>query len=144
MSHATPMRRLPGWPERLAEHFRQHRDTPFGWGGNDCCHFAARAVAAITGLELLPTTWACRAEAVRELRQRGGLVRAVDGVLPRLHSPAAAWRGDVVLVQASAHDGLRRQWLAVADGTRWWAPSPAGLTHGPMSQASIAWGVAHG
>lgn len=143
MTPFTPLRRLPAWPERLAEHLRRNADAPFGWGVNDCCRFAAGAVAAITGCEVLPLTWANRAEAVQALRQLGGLVQAVDSVLPRLPSPAHAWRGDVVLVQTSERHGCRRRWLAVADGDRWWAPSPEGLVHGPLSQAVLAWEVGH-
>lgn len=138
------LHRLPDWPERMAAYLARHAATPFAWGQHDCVRFAAGLVHAITGVDLLPADWHTRTEAAQVLRRFGGLVPAVDGVLPRLPAPAAAWRGDVLLVQASAPAGGRRRWLAVADGARWWAPSPQGMTHGPLAQAELAWGVAHG
>lgn len=144
MTAAHPLRRLPDWPERMAAHLARQAATPFAWGTHDCVRFAAGLVQAITGADLLPADWHTRTEAAQVLRRWGGLVPAVDAVLPRLPSPALAWRGDVLLVQAPAPAGGWRRWLAVADGPRWWAPSPAGMAHGPMSQAHLAWGVAHG
>lgn len=138
------LHRLPDWPERMAAYLARHAGTPFVWGQHDCVRFAAGLVHAITGVDLLPADWRDRAQAVQVLRALGGLAPAVDGVLPRLSTPALAQRGDVVLVQASAPQGGRRRWLAVVDGARWWAPSPAGLVQGPMSLAAIGWEVAHG
>lgn len=138
------LRRLNDWPERLTEYLRRADDVPFAWGLHDCCRFAGGSVQAITGADVLPADWRDRAQAVQVLRALGGLAPAVDGVLPRLSTPALAQRGDVVLVQASAPQGGRRRWLAVVDGARWWAPSPAGLVQGPMSLAAIGWEVAHG
>lgn len=137
------LHRLPGWPERLADYLAAHLHTSFAWGSHDCVRFAAGAVRAVTGLDVLPVQWASRAAAVQALRQHGGLVAAVDGVLPRLPATAQAWRGDVVLVQAP--DGaVVRRWLAVCDSGRWWAPARGGLSCGPMAEAVAAWGVAHG
>jgi hypothetical protein len=141
---AMNLRRLPDWPERLYAYLQQHASTPFAWGSNDCVRFAAGAVRAITGNDVLPTTWRDRAQAAVVLRSLGGLVPAVDTVLPRLQSAALAQRGDVLLVQATVMHGGRRRWLAVADSGRWWCPSPQGLVRGPIDQAVMAWGVAHG
>lgn len=138
-----PLRRLHDWPERLAAYLARQLNTRFEWGTHDCVLFAAGAVQAITGAQVLPVQWASRAAAAQALRSRGGLVAAVDGVLPRIASPAHAWRGDVVLVTAPM-GGAARRWLAVCDSGRWWAPAPAGLSCGPMAQAVQAWGVAHG
>lgn len=133
------LRRLPDWPERLADYLARSRTAVFAWGSTDCACFAAGDVLAITGCDVLPGRWADRAEAVRILREQGGLVAAVDAALPRLPSPAYAQRGDVVLVQASVPRG--RRWLAVCDGARAWAPGPAGLVAVPMTHAVHAWGV---
>lgn len=139
------MTRLPDWPERLAAYLAEQRPHRFAWGTHDCVRFAAGAAAAVTGADPLPLRWAGPAEAVRLLRQRGGLAGAVDGVLQRLPSPALAQRGDVVLVQQPVAGGrARRQLLAVADGPRWWAPSATGLFSGPMHAAVVAWGVGRG
>lgn len=139
----TPLQRLPDWPERLAAYLHQHRHVAFNWGSTDCARFAAGAVLATTGRDVLQQfSWADKTTAVRQLRQAGGLRAAVGKVLPPLASPAWAQRGDVLLVQASAPAGrLLRRWLAVADGNRWLAPDAAGLCAGPISMAVMAWGV---
>lgn len=144
MSQPQQLQRLPDWPERLVAYLHQHRQVAFEWGPADCVRFAAGAVQATTGREVLPCQWADKASAVRLLRQHGGLPAAVGEVLPALASPAWAQRGDVALVQASARPGgLRRRWLAVVDGHLWQAPGASGLCAGPMAMAVMAWGVGH-
>lgn len=145
MTHTIELRRLPDWPERLAAYLDQHRLTPFEWGTHDCVLFAAGAVGAMTGNHgMLPGTWSDRAHAAQLLRRLGGLVPAVDRVLPRLPGPQWAQRGDLLLVQTPTPIGGLRRWIGVADGRRWWAPSATGLTCGSVAQAVQAWGVAHG
>jgi hypothetical protein len=134
--------RMPDWPERLAQYLAAHRSTVFAWGRHDCVKFAAGAVQAITGCDLLPEVWADKAGAARVLRRLHGLVPAVSQSLPLLASAAWAQRGDVVLVQQPGP--VRRRWLAVADGPQWWAPAAAGLCRGRMDLAVMAWGVGHG
>lgn len=131
--------RRPDWPERLAEHIARHRTTPFAWGVHDCARFAADAVEAITGRRIVFFEWAGRVGAAQVLRRTGGLIPAVDAVLPRLPGPAWAQRGDVLLMQAGA-----RRWLAVADGAQAWAPHRTGLLAVPIGQAVLAWRVGHG
>jgi hypothetical protein len=129
-------RRLPDWPERLADYLARSRGAVFAWGTNDCARFAAGAVGALTGQQVAMPAWVDKNTSVAVLRACGGIVAAVDAVLPRLATPLLAWRGDVVLVQTSA-----RRWLAVCDGERAWAPGPAGLVATPMDRAVHAWGV---
>lgn len=136
-------RRLPDWPERLAEYMHQHRASAFAWGSHDCVTFAAGAALAITGETVLKKKWPDAAGAARMLRKVGGLPAAVDTVLVRLPSVAKAWRGDVVLVPDPTPNSAR-QWLGVVDAGQWFAPGPAGLVRGPLSVASVAWGVGHG
>jgi hypothetical protein len=132
------MQRLPDWPARLAAHIEAHRALPFAWGTNDCATFAAGAVRAITGQDLLPRlVWPTRRDAAHALRWLGGLREAVGQRLPAVPL-AYAQRGDVLLV--------RGKWLhlAVADAGCWWAPSGQGLHRGSLGDAVQAWGVAHG
>lgn len=139
------LQRLPDWPERLAAYLAAMRPHRFAWGTHDCVQFAAGAIAATTGRQVLRWQWASMADAARLLRQLGPLPVAVGSVLPALATPALAQRGDVVLVQAPVHAGRAvRQWLAVADGPQWWVPSITGLASGPMALAAKAWGVGHG
>lgn len=141
----TPLRRLPDWPERLADYLAAMRPHRFAWGTHDCVRFAAGAVHAITGQEPTALQWQGAGDAARLLRRLGTLADAVGQVLPELATPALAQRGDVVLVRAGVHGGrAMRQWLAVADGPHWWVPSATGLASGPMQMAHRAWGVGHG
>lgn len=138
-----PLRRLPDWPERLALYLAQHADTPFHWGAHDCVHFAAGAVRAMCGADVLPTHWHDRTQAAQVLRAMGGLEAAVDVALPRLAGTQWAQRGDVLMVRTPTLAGCARRWLAVADGPRWWAPTRTGLASGSTAQAVAAWGVGH-
>lgn len=143
--HAGGLARYIDWPERLAAYLAQARPLPFAWGTHDCVTFAAGAVHAITGQQVLPLSWPDASHAARALRSMGGLPAAVGSVLPALAAPELAQRGDVVLVQTSVHGGrARRQWLGLVDGNRWWTPSATGLKSGPMDSACRAWGVGHG
>jgi hypothetical protein len=131
--------RLPDWPERLAAYIAQHRATPFAWGTHDCASFAAGAARVITGCNPWADAWADRSGAATQLRHSGGIVAAVDSVLPRLPCPALAQRGDVALMHHA-----QRRWLAVVDGAHAWAPTALGLIATPLSQASTAWSVGRG
>lgn len=140
--------RLPDWPERLAAYLQASAGQRFAWGSHDCVRFAAGAVLAVTGRDLLPAQWHDRRSAARLLRTLGGLPAAVGAVLPALAGPQLAQRGDVLLVAAPVAGGrAQRRWLAVADGARWWAPGPGGLAcgpaHGGAARPVHAWGVGH-
>lgn len=137
------LQRLPDWPSRLAAYLQAQRATAFAWGTADCVRFAAGAVHAITGHQVLPVQWASVADAARLLRHYRGLASAVGSVLPELAGPQHAQRGDVLLVRAT-HGHGQRQWLAVADADCWWVPSASGLACGSMAHAVRAWGVGHG
>ena len=43
------MERLFNWEQRLSDYLQERREMPFEYGSNDCAHFAAVAVEAITG-----------------------------------------------------------------------------------------------
>lgn len=130
--------RLPDWPDRLARYLHLWAGRPFGWDGADCATFAEGAVHAVTGRRVqVAASWQDFDTARGALRMLGGLVRAVDGCLPRCPLQYAQ-RGDVLLVRS----GHRH--LAVLEGAGWVAPGSAGLVRGPIRQALLAWGVGHG
>lgn len=136
------LRRLPGWTAAFSRYIQQAMAVPFDFGQNDCATFAAGDVLAITGQDVRPVIWSDKRTAARALKKLGSLAEAVDLALPRLASPAFAWRGDIVLVAADAM-GSDGPCLAVADADRWWAPSANGLASGPVSACLMAWGVGH-
>jgi hypothetical protein len=133
-------RRLTGWPERLAGYAAASASTPFAWGSHDCVTFAAGAVEATTGIRPAMPAWVSVRSAMRQLKQAGGLVAAVESVgLEPLARPQLAARGDVVLVD---HEDAPQPFLAVCLGHVWAAPGSDGLVYGPMSVASRGWKVA--
>jgi hypothetical protein len=47
------LQRTTHWATRELDSFlRDHRHTPFAWGLNDCCLFAANAIQAFTGTDI--------------------------------------------------------------------------------------------
>lgn len=135
----TPAR-LPDWPERLAAMLERARTARFEWGVCDCVTFAAAAVLASTGRDVLAPWrggWRDARGAVQMLQRHGGLHAAACSVLgPAQRMPALARRGDILLMDAQS-DKL----LAVADGHRAWAPSRVGLLELPLSWAVAFWPV---
>lgn len=157
----TALRRLPDWPERLAALERRCAGLPFAWGVHDCFTWAADAVLAITGVDLLDGLrgrWAGRRQAMRLLadlqpdaQPPGGLVCVSRVVSQRLGEPLPsvllAQRGDVVLVTKA--DGATPG-LAVCLGAVVAGPGASGLVRVPLLQAGeaptralCAWGVGH-
>lgn len=127
------------WMHRLARLVEERLDVPFVWGPNDCAAFAADAVQAQTGADVLRELRGYRLnqrQALRRERDIGGLPAAIEraGLQPVL--PTMAQRGDLVLVQQSP-----RPVLAVCNGADAIAPGRNGLVHVPLSRAMKAWRV---
>jgi hypothetical protein len=132
------MRRLPGWPARLAGYVAARASVPFAWGSQDCVTFAVGAIEAITGKVLPLPTWRSASEALRELAARGGIAGAVDsaGMRPLL-APALARRGDLLLIPQLRSDAA----LVVCLGHVWAGPAREGLEFGPVRAAARGWKV---
>jgi len=136
-------RRLPGWPERLADIIDAHRDTPFAWGTHDCCLFAAAVVAALTGHDPAAGyrgAYATEAEA-EALIGPGGLPgflaqQAAAAGLPQLPHPSQAQRGDLALVTVG-----NTPLLGVVLGDLVAAPGTDGLAFVPAGTATMGWAV---
>jgi hypothetical protein len=143
MRPASARHRLPGWPERLAAIVDAHRDTPFCWGGHDCCLFAATVVDALTGHDPAAAyrgTYATEAEAEALIGQRGLPAflaeQAAAAGLPQLAHPSLAHRGDLALVMVG-----NTPLLGVVLDDLVAAPATDGLAFVPASSATMAWGV---
>ena len=131
--------RLQDWMHRLARLMEERLGVPFVWGPNDCAAFAADAVQAQTGHDVLQELRGYRLnqrQALRRERDIGGLPVAIEraGLQPVL--PTMAQRGDLVLV--AQHP---RPVLAVCNGAEAVAPGRHGLVHVPLSRAVKAWRV---
>lgn len=130
--------RLRDWQERLQALVVARLAEPFAWGSNDCCLFAADAVAAETGADPAAPyrgTYDDERGAMRLVRSLGGLaaIATLGGGVEV--PPVLARAGDVVLGHVD------RECLGVCMGATWHAPSAAGLAARPMSEALRAWRV---
>lgn len=135
-----PIRRLPDWPERLAAFIEERRHVPFEWGRNDCATFAADALLAITGVDVLGQLrgqWAAEDRALAVAARLHGMPMAARRLLGRpLPQVALAPRGAVVCARMGA-----LPIMGVLAGARWCAPGADGLQFRPGAEIRLAWGV---
>jgi hypothetical protein len=137
----APLVRLADWPERLAALLFVRLSSPFIWGANDCCLFAADAVQATTGTDPaahLRGSYSTATQAARVLAEHGGVRAIATQALgePMPHA-AMAQRGDVVCVPLDGRDTLG----VVAGDGQWCAPGELGLVYRPMAEVQTAWRV---
>jgi len=128
--------RLANWQWRLGELLDARRRTPFAWGSNDCCTFAADCVLAVTGVD--PGAglrdYSTEKEAVLSLRKYGGVGGVGDALFGAPVGPLLARVGDVGVVAVEG-----RESLAVCNGSTWIAAGKFGTVALPMQAASRAW-----
>lgn len=134
--------RREDWPERLNDYIESRRDTPFEWGTNDCCMFAAHAIEAMTGenpAAEFVRKYKKQRSAQKIIKDHGGdLAGLICTKLGQEIDPRQAQRGDVMLVQIPTED---RECAAVCLGDVWAAPGQDGLVFGTMKSALTAWRV---
>lgn len=101
MNVFIPTRRLPDAADRLQYLLLARHDQPFAWGWRDCAMFAADAVHAVTGrdpaADLRGSYFSAR-QAVRTIRQHGGLQGLADARLGPRIAALDAVDGDVALL----------------------------------------------
>lgn len=116
---------------------RERLNTPFVWGVNDCCLFAADCVLAATGVdpaENLRLAYCDARGAARVLREHGGMAKLAAKHCGTEIPPAYAQFGDIGLL-----DNGGRPCLAVFGGEFFHAPGERGLTIHPVELCSRAW-----
>jgi len=130
--------RLPDWQQRFADFGRARITTPFAWGSNDCCTFAAAAVEALTGVNPMQSVPAYDKplEAARLIEEGGGLEHLASSLLGAPVPPVMAAVGDVVLVI-----NADREMLGVCNGTNVLAPGKDGMAVFGMDAALAAWKI---
>lgn len=136
----APLAKLPDWQLRLEAFAKARRAMPFVWGANDCCTFAADAVAAITGVATLHAglrSYRTAKQAYRTIARHGGIAAIATAVCGQPQPAAFAGVGDVVLVTVGKRDAL-----AICNGGTALAPSSAGLVAVPMAHARQCWRLA--
>ena len=133
------MIRRHDWLERLQELVQSRMTVPFEYGVNECCTFCADAVLAMTGhdpMSHLRGKWSSEREALKVLKNLGGLLNAVLDVLGPSHDPNYSQRGDVVYVT-----GDRDSLLTVNMGEYLMAPSKSGMAYLALSTAHSSWAI---
>jgi hypothetical protein len=130
--------RIAGWQEALVQVFDEAHGRRFIWGKHDCCQFAARCVAAITGEDkrLIFPNYIGKTSALEILMTEGGM----DGLITRALGPpkpaAFAGDGDIVLM-----DMGQGEQPAVCRGLHSFAPGRRDLGYRPTLSARLAWTV---
>ncbi|MDO7841072.1 DUF6950 family protein [Sphingomonas immobilis] len=122
--------------EALHRFFAERQNAPFEWGdhANDCVSFAAAAVVAQGGADLVAgMRWDSEDAAHAALDASGGLEAAVSGLLPFV-AEAFAERGDIGAIPAG--NGLI---LVVVEGDTVVGPGPRGIRRLPRSAMVRAW-----
>jgi hypothetical protein len=135
------MIRTIDWAERLNAFIESRARTPFAWGSNDCCLFAAHAVQAMTGEDIVPEllVYETEAQAMRLLARRykdlPGLVAAATPFVEYENIKFCS-RGDVALVQNGG-----RHCLAICVGEYLAVPGECGIVFLPFAAVERAWAV---
>ncbi len=143
--HHISQLRPAGAAHRLHELVLERHDQPFAWGIRDCCLWAADAVHAVTGRDLASdlrgSYWSAR-QAVRVVRNAGGMVPMLTARLGEPIDEAEAIDGDVCLLLPEAHEhvpglgalGVLWRGSILAQGDR-------GLSVMRTNCAQVWWGV---
>lgn len=87
----------------LATYITEHLGMPFEWGSNDCVLFAIGWLEIATGKDYLSAykPWSTEREALRKMRDAGGLEALFDEQLQRV-DPRMAVDGDIALINGTA------------------------------------------
>jgi hypothetical protein len=102
------LKRTHDWPEKLLAFLTTNKTTPFTWGTNDCCTFAAGAIQAMTGTDIAADFRGYGGQsgafaAIKRVCNGTGVADALAYCatkygLAELASPLLAQRGDLLLV----------------------------------------------
>ena len=121
--------------EALLALLERRARSPFSWRRWDCARFAAAAVKASTGRDVLGgLRWRSRREAAVVIEQEGGLEAAVSRRLVPI-APALAARGDVAGVPDTLF-GIR---LMIVEGRTLVGVGERGLERCPRAAMTLAW-----
>lgn len=130
--------KLPGWQTRLLTTIEELTKTPFAWGENDCCIFAAKCIDAQYGTEIAKeaigqysTEVGCKRFMLNRAKTTQ-LPAVLDTFLPVRETFKYAQRGDVVTFEGA---------LGLTAGVLWtghiWAMGPDGVEIIPLKYLSI-------
>lgn len=131
--------RYSDWEVRLSDYISVKRDAPFEYGVNDCAHFVADAVQAMTGedpMHELRGQYDSEFGSLRVMKEigQGSLEATVDAKFPEIEI-GQAQRGDIAFFDGS---------IGVIMGAFAWFVSDDGLERVPRSMWDKAWSVGRG
>jgi hypothetical protein len=139
------------WQEISWKYIREHMDTPFEWGVQDCATFACGHIEAITGVDLMlefKGNYTTLDEGMEKAKEVFGehITDYEDAVaagfkragLQELPSVMFAQRGDAVLF-----DDIHGATLGVVhlDGVHVCVPRTKGISLAPLEDCRRAWRV---
>lgn len=130
--------RVPNWQEVFARELIAAQGKRFRWGYWDCCQWANRMRAALTGNDarsLFPA-YRTKAEALTILKDCGGMRGLIERTLGIAIHPAFAQPGDIVLA-----DFGRDLQPGICGGVWSFSPSRIGLEKRKTDSAVAAWAV---
>lgn len=138
------LRRLPNWPELLADEIVASNDKPFVRGEMDCALFVCDCVLAMTGEDVAKRfrgKYKTRRGAMQQIRRQGyaDLYALLVGTFGEpLQSVRLAQRGDVVFID-TVSDAVMG--IVDLDGRHFVATGTEGLQRHPIELANHAWRV---
>lgn len=132
------MKRFSDWEVRLSQYLMERKEMPFEYGVNDCCCFAAGAVMAITGEDLMAdiTAYDSLKTSLKAIKDAGAadISEVIDGKLPEIPVGFAS-TGDLCFYDGS---------VGVVIGGRAAFVSEDEFALIDRAQWTKAWGVARG
>lgn len=128
--------RLSTWENQLIEYIASKRHQSFEYGSNDCAHFVAGAVQAMTGEDPMPEMrgqYDSEFGSLRVLKEigEGDLESTMDAKFNAIEI-GLAQRGDIAFFDGS---------IGVVMGSFAWFVSDDGLERVPRSMWDKAWSV---
>lgn len=137
------MKRYDAWFENLSAFIDATRITPYAVATNDCVHWCARAIYAMTGADVVQEHAALfdygdAASMQTTLQSMGGLRQAVETVLGQsARGPNNARMGDLVYF----HPKPDAEAVGICLGQMFVLPGDNGLSFIPMRLAEASWRV---
>jgi len=152
------LQRTTHWATRELHDFLLARaETPFAWGTNDCCLFAADAIAAMTGVDIAvdfrgedgEPAYTDEASALEMIRNVTGGESVADAAwwcaekfeMPEWPYPLQAQRGDLVVVE---NGGRLIAGLVHLSGRHVVTMAESGIVKLPITAIKRAWSTSCG
>lgn len=135
------MNRVDNWQQLLDQYIQRHERDCFDWHLQNCALFAARWVYISTGKTIVVPLTHTAKDAVRAMRDFGGLLKATNHFLGEPVAGGFARVGDVALMAIPRLRGRKASALGVCLGAQVAIPGYCGLGLMPLNQAEAAWRV---